>query len=31
MEKDGDLNIELLKNAMAITTGFDDGALVKIR
>ena len=31
LEKDGNLKIDLLKNAIAITTGFDDGELIKIR
>lgn len=31
LEKNGKLNIDLLKNAIAITTGFDDGELIKIR
>jgi hypothetical protein len=31
MELDGTLNMTLIKNAKAITTGFDDGELVKIR
>lgn len=31
LEKEGNLKIDLLKNAIAITTGFDDGELIKIR
>tara|TARA_R110000868_G_scaffold178452_2_gene418124 strand:- start:5826 stop:6194 length:369 start_codon:yes stop_codon:yes gene_type:complete len=31
LESDGTLNLTLIKNAKAITTGFDDGELVKIR
>lgn len=31
LEKEGKFNIELFRNAIAITTGFDDGDLVKIR
>lgn len=31
LESDGTLNTTLIKNAKAITTGFDDGELVKIR
>ena len=31
LEKEGTLNKTLLMNAKAITTGFDDGKLVKIR
>lgn len=31
MEKEGKLNIDLLKNAIAITIGFDDSELIKIR
>ena len=31
LENDGSLNITLIKNAKAITTGFDDGELIKIR
>ena len=31
LEKEGKLNIPLLENAVAITTGFDDGDLIRIR
>lgn len=31
LESDGTLNTTLMKNAKAITTGFDDGELIKIR
>lgn len=31
LESDGTLNTTMIKNAKAITTGFDDGKLVKIR
>jgi hypothetical protein len=31
LESEGTLNTTLIKNAKAITTGFDDGQLVKIR
>jgi len=31
LESDGTLNTTLIKNAQAITTGFDDGVLEKIR
>lgn len=31
LESDGTLNTNLIKNAKAVTTGFDDGELVKIR
>ena len=31
LEQKGKLNIDLLKNVIAITTGFDDGELIKIR
>jgi hypothetical protein len=31
LEKEGNLKIGLLKNAIAITTGFDDGELIRIR
>lgn len=31
LEKEGRLNIPLLENAIAMTTGFDDGDLIKIR
>ena len=31
LESDGTFNTTLIKNAKAITTGFDDGELVKIR
>ena len=31
LESDGTLNTTLIKNAKTITTGFDDGELVKIR
>lgn len=31
LETEGKLNIPLLQNAIAITTGFDDGDLIKIR
>ena len=31
LEKEGKLKIDLLKNAIAITAGFDDGELIKIR
>ncbi|MCZ4696489.1 hypothetical protein DWB61_17690 [Ancylomarina euxinus] len=31
LESDGTLNKTLIKNAKAITTGFDDGELLKIR
>ncbi len=31
LESDGSLNTTLIKNAKAITTGFDDGELIKIR
>ncbi len=31
LEKEGELNITLVKNAKAITTGFDEGELIKIR
>ena len=31
LEQKGKLNVDLLKNATAITTGFDDGELIKIR
>lgn len=31
LEAEGKLNIPLLQNAIAITTGFDDGDLIKIR
>ena len=31
MESDGTLSTTLIKNAKAITTGFDDGELMKIR
>ncbi|RTY85460.1 hypothetical protein [Flavobacterium sp. GT3R68] len=31
LEKEGKLNIPLLENAIAITIGFDDGELIRIR
>jgi hypothetical protein len=31
LEKEGKLKIDLFKNAIAITAGFDDGELIKIR
>ncbi len=31
LENDGSLNTTLIKNAKAITTGFDEGDLIKIR
>jgi hypothetical protein len=31
LENDGSLNTTLIKNAIAITTGFDDSELIKIR
>lgn len=31
LEKEGNLKIDLLKNAIAITIGFDEGELIKIR
>lgn len=31
MEQDGTLNTTLMRNAKAITTGFDNGELIKIR
>ncbi|MBR8538400.1 hypothetical protein KDU71_22715 [Carboxylicivirga sediminis] len=31
LENDGSLNTTLIKNAKAITTGFDEGELIKIR
>jgi len=31
LEKEGKFNIPLFKNAIAITTGFDDGDLVRIK